>query len=195
MARVLVLHERIETWARAPHVATAYVQNIFWWDPTWWNRFKQASSGRVSVVESQAANARTACLWQNVTIDTTQPQFPLLESYRTYFYDTNVSVTVKSDAWRQDNISFLDPDLVRTAWIDDAQNIEAVTAGLVVLGPLASPNETRRSALACSIDAGWADSNHIQADGSLDIAVGADFRYPRPDDGSGSGFLPANDSH
>ncbi|KAF7506008.1 hypothetical protein GJ744_012355 [Endocarpon pusillum] len=195
VARVLALHENIETWTRAPHVATAYVQDIFWWDPTWFLRFRVSPNGRVSVVKSQAANVRTACLWQNVTINTIQVQFPLLELYRTYFYHTTASVTVKPEIWSQDNACFVDPDLVRTIWIDGAQSIEAVTAGLVVLGPLASLNETMRPALACSIDARWGDSNHIQSDGPLNIAITADVRYPRHDDRSGSGFLPANDSH
>ena len=195
VARVLTLHEHIESWARAPHVATAYLQNIFWWDPTWFNRFRQNPSGRVSVVESQAANVRTACLWQNVTINTNQIQFPLLELYRTYLYDTTAPITVEPEIWSQDNASFVDPDLVRTIWIDGAQNIEAVTAGLVVLGPLASPYETVRSALVCSIDAWWGDSNHIQSDGPLDIAISADVTHARHYDGSGSWFLPANNSH
>lgn len=131
-----------------------------------------------------------------MTINTIQVQFPLLELYRTYFYNTAASVTVKPDVWSQNNASFVNPDqVVRTVWIDGAQSIEAVTAGLVVLGPLASPNETVRPALACSIDARWADSNHIQSDGPLNIAISADVKHPRHDDGSGSGFLPANNSH
>ena len=195
VARVLALHERIETWARAPHVATAYVQNIFWWDSTWFSRFRQGPSGRISAVESRAANVRTACFWQNVTINTIQVQFPLLELYRTYFYSTTAPIAVRPDIWSQDNVSFVDPDFVRTVWIDGAQSIEAVTAGLVVLGPLSSPKETVRPALACSIDVRWGDSNHIQSDGPLDIAITADVRHPRHDDGSGSGFLPANNSH
>ena len=195
VARVLALHNNIESWARAPHLATAYVQSIFWWDLTWFDRFRVNPSGRVSVVESQAANVRTACLWQSVTINTNQIQFPLLELYRTYLYDTTAPITVEPDIWSQDNASFVDPDIVRTIWIDGAQNIEAVTAGLVVLGPLASPNETVRSALVCSIDAWWGDSNHIQSDGLLDIAISADFTHARHYDGSGSWFPPANNSH
>ncbi|KAL8742117.1 MAG: hypothetical protein Q9190_005359 [Brigantiaea leucoxantha] len=194
-ARVITLHEHVETWTRVPHVATAYIQDILWWDPLWFDRFRSGPSRRVSVVESQAANVRTVCLPQNVTVSTTQIRFPLLELYRAYLSNTTATVSVETRIWSQDDVSFVDPDLVRTVWVDGAQNIEAVTAGLVVLSPLESPNSTVRSVLACSVDARWGDSNHIQADGPLDIAISADVRHPRRDDGSESGYLPANSSH
>ena len=194
-ARVITLHEHIETWTRAPHLATGYVQNILWWDPTWFFGSRLSLNGRTSFINSQAPNVRTVCLGQNVTISTTQVEFPLLELYTTYLNNTTAVVTVGPQIWSQDNVSFVDPYLVGTIWVDGAQDIEAVTAGLVVLEPLRTPNDTVRSALACSIDARWGDSNHIQADGPLDIAISADEGYRRRDDHSGSEFLPANNGH
>ncbi|KAL8828196.1 MAG: hypothetical protein Q9191_002735, partial [Dirinaria sp. TL-2023a] len=194
-ARVITLHEHIETWTRAPHLATGYVQNILWWDPTWFFPIRLSLNGRTSVIKSQAPNVRTVCLGQKVTISTTQVEFPLLELDTTYLNNATAVVTVEPQIWSQDNRSFVDEHFVRTVWVDGAQNIEAVTAGLVVLEPLQTPNDTVRSALACSVDARWGDSNHTQADGLLDIAISADERYLRRDDRSGSGFRPANNSH
>ena len=189
--RLVDIHEHIETWARTPHVATAYVQNILWWDPTW---FPQYTSPRVSNVESKASNVRTACLWQTIMTNTSEVQVPQLESYGTYHYDFNVSITIQPDIWSQDNVSFTSPDQVRTVWIDGAQNIDAITAGLIVLAPLIHSNDKTRPALGCSIDARWDESHHVQSDGPLDITISADVIGPREDDSGGSGFLPANNS-
>ena len=193
-ARLVIVHEHIETWARTPHVATGYVQNILWWDPTWLAKFKESAGGRVSTVKAKAPNVRTACLWQTIATNTSEIQFPQLESYKTYDYDSKASVAVQPDTWSQDNVSFISPHLVRTVWIDSAQDIDAVTAGLVVLAPLMNSKDTTRSALACSIDARWDESHHVQSDGPLDTAISVDLVGPRHDDSGGSGFLPANNS-
>ena len=190
--RQLNIHENIETWARTPHVATGYVQNILWWDSTWFLKFKESAGGRVSTVKSEAPNVRTACLWQTIATNTSEIQLPRLESYKTYRYDSNASLAVQPDIWSQDNVSFISPDLVRTVWIDGAQDINAVTAGLIILAPLTNSNDMTRSALGCSIDARWDKSHHVQSDGPLDITISADVVGPRLDDSGGSGFLPAN---
>ena len=148
----------------------------------------------MSTVKSNAANVRTACLWQTVATDTSEIQIPQLELYETYRYDSNASLAVKPNIWSQDNVSFISPDQVRTVWIDGAQDIEAVTAGLIILAPLTNSNDTTRSALGCSIDARWDESHHVQSDGPLDIAISADVVGQRHDDSGGSGFLPANNS-
>ena len=190
-ARLVWVHEHTEIWARAPHVATGYVQNILWWDLPWFSKYTEP---RVSTVKSNAANVRTACLWQSIATNTSEIQIPQLELYKTYRYDSNASLAVKPDIWSQDNVSFISPDLVRTVWIDGAQDIDAVTASLIVLAPLANSNDKTRSALGCSIDARWDESHHVQSDGPLDIAISADVVGQRHDDGTGSGFLPANNS-
>ena len=148
----------------------------------------------MSTVKSNAANVRTACLWQTIATDTSEIQVPQLELYETYRYDANASLAVNPDIWSQDNVSFIIPDLVRTVWIDGAQDIDAVTAGLIILAPLTNSNDTTRSALGCSIDARWDESHHVQSDGPLDIAISADVVGQRHDDSGGSGFLPANNS-
>ena len=190
-ARLVWVHEHIEMWARTPHVATGYVQNILWWDQPWFPKYTEP---RVSTVKSNAANVRTACLWQTIATNTSEIQLPDLELYKTYRYDSNASLAVKPDIWSQDDVSFISPDLVRTVWIDGAQDIDAVTAGLIILAPLMNSNDTTRSALGCSIDARWDESHHVQSDGPLDIAISADVVGQRHDDGTGSGFLPANNS-
>lgn len=148
----------------------------------------------MSTVKSNAANVRTACLWQTIATNTSEVQFPQLGLYQTYLYDSNVYLAVKPDIWSQDNVSFISPDEVRTVWIDGAQDIDAVTAGLIILAPLTNSNDTTRSALGCSIDARWDESHHVQADGPLDIAISADVVGQRHDDSTGSEFLPANNS-
>ena len=148
----------------------------------------------MSTVKSNAANVRTACLWQTIATNTSEIRVPQLELYKTYHYDSNASLPVKPDIWSQDNVSFISPDLVRTVWIDGAQDIDAVTAGLIILAPLMNTNDKIRSALGCSIDARWDESHHVQSDGPLDIAISADVVGQRHDDGTGSGFLPANNS-
>ena len=190
-ARLVWVHEHTEIWARSPHAATGYVQNILWWDQPWFPKYTEP---RVSTVKSNAANVRTACLWQTIAINTSEIQVPQLELYKTYLYDTNAYLPVKPDIWSQDNVSFISPDLVRTVWIDGAQDIDAVTAGLIILAPLTNSNDTNRSALGCSIDARWDESHHVQSDGPLDIAISADVVGQRHDDGTGSEFLPANNS-
>ncbi len=144
--------------------------------------------------EHCASNVRTACLWQTIMTNTSEVQIPRLESYKTYRYDSSASLAVQPDTWSQDNVSFVSPDLVRTVWVDGAQDIDAVTAGLIILAPLINSNDTTRSALGCSIDARWDESHHVQSDGLLDITISADVVGPRHDDGGGSGFLPANNS-
>ena len=116
-------------------------------------KYKESAGGRVSTVKSKAPNVRTACLWQTIKTNTSEIQFPKLESYETFRYDSNTSVAIQPDTWSHDNVSFISPDIVRTVWIDGAQDINAVTAGLVILAPLIKPNGTTRSALGCSIDA------------------------------------------
>ena len=190
--RQINVYQHIERWARSPHLATGYAQNLLWWDDDWWNKFPIQ---RTSTVQSKASNVRTACLWQNVTVQTKQIQFPRLKLYETYRYDSNISMEVPLDTWSQDDASFVDPDTVRTIWIDGAQDYEAVTAGLVILAPLISPDDTTRSALVCSIDARWANSRHVQADGLLNIAITADVMSQRYDNGEGSGFLPDTTSN
>ncbi len=190
-ARLVNVHEHVEMWARSPHVATGYVQNILWWDQPW---FPKYTEGRVSTVKSNAPNVRTACLWQTIATNTSEIQVPQLESYKTYHYGSNASLAVKPDTWSQDNVSFISPDLVRTVWVDGAQEIDAVTAGLIILAPLTNSNDTTRSALGCSIDARWDESHHVQSDGPLDIAISADVVDQRHDDSGGSEFLPANNS-
>ena len=148
----------------------------------------------MSTVKAKAPNVRTACLWQTIATNTSAIQLPRLESYKTYRYDSNASVAVQPDTWSQDNVSFISPNLVRTVWIDSARDIDAVTAGLVILAPLMISNDTTRSALGCSIDARWDESHHVQSDGPLDTAISADVVGPRHDDSGGSGFLPANNS-
>ncbi|KAL8718078.1 MAG: hypothetical protein Q9225_004749 [Loekoesia sp. 1 TL-2023] len=91
-------------------------------------------------------------------------------------------------------MSFISLNQVRTVWIDGAQDIDAVTAGIVILAPLNNSNDATRSALGCSIDARWGQSHHVQSDGPLNIAISADVIGPRPDDSGGSGFLPSNTS-
>ena len=111
ITRLVNVHEHIETWARNAHVATGYVQNILWWDPTWFLKYK---AERMSIVKSKAPNVRTACLWQTIETNTSEIQFPRLESYKTYHYNSSVSLAVQPDTWSQDNVSFIIPDLVRT---------------------------------------------------------------------------------
>lgn len=164
---------------------------MLWWDTTWFFKY---TSGCVSTVKSKAPNVRAACLWQTSATNTSEIQFPWLESYKTYRYDSSASVAVQPDTWSQNNVSFICPDLVRTVWIDGAQDIDAVTAGLIILAPLMNSNDTTRSALGRSIDARWDESHHVQSDGPLDIAISADVVGPRHDDSGGSGFLPANNS-
>lgn len=190
--RVVQVHEHIETWARTPHIATGYVQNILWWDSPWFPG--SGSALRVSTVKSKAPNVRTACLWQEIATNTNNIQFPRLESYRTYDYNLNTSVAVPLNTWSRNSVSFISPNQVRTVWIDGAQDIDAVTAGIVILAPLNNSNDATRSALGCSIDARWGQSHHVQSDGPLNIAISADVISPRPDDSRGSGFLPSNTS-
>ena len=153
------IHENVETWVRLPHIATAYVQNMLWWDETW---FLKTTTGRVSTVKSKAVNVRTVCLWQAIAANTSEIQLPHLEPFRTYLYDSNVSVPVEPGILSQDNVSFTDFDQVRTLWIEKAQAVDALTAGLVVLAPLSKPNDTLRSALGCSIDARWDESHLVE---------------------------------
>ncbi|KAI9862175.1 MAG: hypothetical protein M1824_001556 [Vezdaea acicularis] len=179
-ARVVAVQEKAngsnpETWARTPHAATAYVQNLLWWDPSWWIRFKESENGRRSTVRSQSASVRTACTWQAIAVNTTEVNFPTLEAHKTYLYDLFTPMAIKPSTWSYDNKSFIGPDIVRTVWIEDAQAIDSVTAGLMVLAPLKDLKDSSRSALACLIDARWTESDHIQADGLLDIAISSEL--------------------
>ena len=131
---------------------------------------------------------------KTIATNTGEIQLRQSELYKTYHYDSNTSLAVKPDTWSQDKVSLISPDLVMTVWIDGAQEIDAVTAGLIILAPLTNSNDTTRSALGCSIDARWDESHHVQSDGPLDIAISADVVGQRHDDNGGSEFLPASNS-
>ena len=64
-----VVNTTSETWAFAPHMATALRQWHLWWVPSWFFRFD--NNGRSSTVKSNMTAVRTVCLQHNVTTDTT----------------------------------------------------------------------------------------------------------------------------
>ena len=187
-----------ETWVYSPHVATGYIQDQLWWDNTWFQNPKYDYSGRTSTVETKSPAARTTCLWQNITLNTTELEFPALSEFSVYEYDSRATVKVSPSLWTDDNETFVEPRVVRTLWIPqtDAQNIGSVTAGIIVMEHLQNSNATARSSLVCSVDARWVNTNTNQADGGSDIAITAQIdSEAQPSGGlSGYSFLPTSNS-
>ena len=187
-----------ETWVYSPHVATGYVQDQLWWDNTWFLNPNYDYGGRTSSVETTSPAARTTCLWQNITLNTTEIEFPALSEFTIYEYDSKATIKVPLSLWTDDNKTFVEPDVVRTLWVsqNDAQSIGSVTAGIIVMEAMEYPNVTGRSSLVCSVDARWVKTFTSQADGGSDIAVTAQIKSEgyALNGLSGYSFLPVNGS-
>ncbi|KAK3174394.1 hypothetical protein OEA41_001640 [Lepraria neglecta] len=180
-----------ETWAFAPHIATAFRQNQLWWDRSWFRRFN--ANGRASTVESQMA------------------ALPNLKEYEFYTYNIQSSawtkaVAVSPDLWSKDGQSFIDRESVKTQWIE--YTAEAVTAGVVIMEAMTNISLPTRSILACAVDARWAKAQSQQIDGPISpsqaavTATALHQRLVHPIEGytmnipevSSHGFLPVNDT-
>ena len=197
-----------ETWAYAPHAATAFRQSGFWWDPLWFGK-SHRYGGRASTVASQMAAVRTVCLQQDVRTNTTSLLFPYMREFEFYTWDFatsaewSKSISVSTSMWSNDNNSFIDAGRVRTQWIP--YSTQGITAGLVVMEAMTNTSVETRSVLACAVDARWAKASSQQVDGPLQAAVGAVALHQRqfkPIDGyelnrgevRSHGFLPTDSS-
>ena len=165
LMRVIVGNEPIvnttsETWAFAPHMATALRQWQLWYVPSWFFRFN--SNGRSSTVKSNMTAVRTVCLQHNVTTDTTIIDFPDLKEFETYNYTRTLSAALGPNAFGQDGQGFEDPDTVRTVWMNNTD--EVFTAKLVIMEAMANISSSIRSILACAVDARWAQAYSQQSD-------------------------------
>ena len=190
-----------ETWAFAPHMATALRQWQLWWAPSWFLRF--ASNGRSSTVKSNMTAVRTVCLQHNVTIDITVIDFPDLKEFETYNYSRTLSATLGPNAFGQDGQGFEDPDTVRTVWINNTD--EVFTAKLVIMEAMANTSSSSRSILACAVDARWAQAYSQQSDIVSNAAITTEplderpFKprkksYTSPVETKDHAFLPTNGS-
>ncbi|KAL8635260.1 MAG: hypothetical protein Q9228_007231 [Teloschistes exilis] len=190
-----------ETWAFAPHMATALRQWQLWWDPSWFLKFN--SNGRSSTVNSNMTAIRTVCLQHNVTTDTTVIDFPDLKEFETYTYNGTLSTTLGPNAFGQDGPGFKDPDTVKTVWINNTDGV--FTAKLIIMEAMANTSSSIRSILACAVDARWAQASSQQSDRYLNAAIttrALDQRpsklpkksYTSPVESQDHAFLPKNGS-
>lgn len=196
-----IVNTTSETWAFAPHMATALRQWQLWWAPSWFLRFD--SNGRSSTVKSNMTAVRTVCLQHNVTTHTTVIDFPDLKEFETYAYNGTLSTTLGPNAFGQDGQGFEDPDTVRTVWIDNTDGV--FTAKLIIMEAMADNSSSIRSILACTVDARWAQAHSQQIDGVSASAITAkalDERpftppkksYTSPVETKDHAFLPTNGS-
>lgn len=165
-----------ETWAFAPHMATAWRQWHLWWVPSWFFRFD--SNGRSSTVKSNMTAVRTVCLQHNVTTDTTVIEFPDLKEFETYTYNGTLSATLGPNAFGQDGQGFEDPDTVRTVWINNTDG--DFTAKLIIMEAMANISSSIRSILACAVDARWVQAHSQQSDMVSWAAITATALHERP---------------
>ena len=197
-----------DTWVSAPHLATAFRQAQLYIDPSW--QYLNGANGHTASVETQMAAVRTVCFPQDVEVDTTSILLPVLKEYEYYTYniqssDWNTQVAVSPDLWSADNKSFIDPEIVRTRWIEYAA--DAVTAGVLIMGAMTNNSLSTRSILACAVDARWAKAQSQQSDGPLSseapvTPTALHQRQAQEVDGwilnmgevDNHGFLPINDS-
>lgn len=173
-----------ETWAFAPHMATALRQWHLWWVPSWFFRFD--SNGRSSTVKSNMTAVRTVCLQHNVTTDTTVIEFPDLKEFETYTYNGTLSATLGPNAFGRDGQSFEDPDTVRTVWINNTDG--DFTAKLIIMEAMANVSSSIRSILACAVDARWVQAHSQQRDMVSSAAITATALDQRP-------FKPPKESY
>ena len=165
-----------ETWAFAPHMATALRQWQLWWVPSWFFRFN--SNGRSSTVKSNMTAVRTVCLQHNVTTDTTVIDFPDLKEFETYTYNGTSSAALGPNAFGQDGQGFEDPDIVRTVWINNTD--KDFTAKLIIMEAMANVSSSIRSILACAVDARWVQAHSQQSDMVSNAAITAQALDERP---------------
>ena len=196
-----IVNNTSETWAFAPHMATALRQWQLWWVPSWFFRFD--SNGRSSTVKSNMTAVRTVCLQHNVTTDTTVIDFPDLKEFETYTYNGTLSATLGPNAFGQDSQGFEDPDTVRTVWINNTD--EDFTAKLIIMEAMANVSSSIRSILACAVDARWVQAHSQQSDRVSYAAITSKalderpFKPPKknytsPVETKDHAFLPTNGS-
>lgn len=159
----------MEAWSFAPHAATALLQtDLTQYDPHVFPK-RQAPSGRVSTkVMSKASAARTVCerRIKSMPNDTLSVDLPLLSSFHTwakgnpsrYRPGPYEKVTLEKPLWGPTH-SLTNSTSLTTVWIPYSGKA-SITAGLLILGPVATPNSSERFGVVCSIDARWRQIEH-----------------------------------
>lgn len=182
-----VVNTTSETWAYAPHMATALRQWQLWWVPSCFFRFD--SNGRSSTVKSNMTAVRTVYLQHNITTDTTVIDFPDLKEFEIYTYNGTLPTTLGSNAFGKDGQGYEDPDTVRTVWINNIE--ENFTAKLIIMEAMANVSSSIRSILACAIDARWVQAHSQQSDRVSDSAITTTALGERPFNPPKGGYTSA----
>lgn len=155
-----------ETWSFAPHVATARRHSKFWSDAQWYlqdSHLKEALKSELPVNDSAV---RTVCAHdlRHFSNSTTTLLLPLLPEYGTWAHGQNAvkykTIQLDQPLWAISGPASTNSTDLTTVWIQPDPSMHAVTAGIVVLGPLTS-DASERLGIVCSIDARWNNARRL----------------------------------
>ena len=155
-----------EAWSISPHAATSLIKNDLWYDPHWYPTHLRPRGIRSAKTSSQASAVRTVCTrevltFSNATYNVSLPAIPAYDLWAQEDGQPGPYTEIKlvKPLWGTEKGSLTNSTSLTTVWIPT--NMDSVTAGLVVLGPLTSDSATQRFGVACSIDARWNRATHI----------------------------------
>ena len=153
----------IGSWSFAPHLATSLVGS-FCWPEEYWDRSQHGGSLSVEV-SSQAAGVGILCTphIQEFSNEAFVVSLPLLREYDGRLPENDqayIDVHMNKPLWGSSSESVTNITTFTTAWIALSSEYKAVTAGLVILGPVDASNGVRRAGIVCSIDARWKEALH-----------------------------------
>lgn len=155
-----------EAWSIAPHAVTSLMENYLWYDPHWYPTHLRSRGIRSAETSSQASAVRTVCTrevlsFSNATYNVSLPAIPAYDLWAEEDGQPGpyTEIRLVKPLWGTGNGSLTNSTSLTTVWVPT--NMDSVTAGLVVLGPLMSDSATQRFGVACSIDARWNRATHI----------------------------------
>ncbi|CAD6590448.1 MAG: hypothetical protein ASARMPREDX12_004370 [Alectoria sarmentosa] len=157
-----------ESWSVAPHAATSLLKNDLWYDPHWYPANFHSTGIRYAETYSQAAAVRTVCtrdvlIFSNATFDVSLPNPPAYDLWAKLDdrSGNHTAIKLAKPLWGTHKGAHTEQRGLTTVWIPPKSDMESVTTGLVILGPLASTSATERFGVVCSIDGRWNKAMHV----------------------------------
>ena len=156
-----------ETWSFAPHAATVAMHTEAWDDTHQILEDPRSKPGLKSELPVKISAVRTVCANQIETFSnaTTSVWIPHIPEWAIWTQANDTvgsfeSVQLEQPLWAPSE-SMPTKDGNRTVvWIQPDHGMRAVTAGMIILGPLIE-NASKRLGVVCSIDARWNDAHQL----------------------------------
>lgn len=157
-----------EAWSVAPHAVTSLLKNDLWYDPHWYPTNLRPRGVRYAETYSQAAAVRTVCTrevltFSNATFKVSLPNPPAYDLWAkgNDRSGKHTDIKLSRPLWGHHKGAHTEQIGLTTVWIPANPDMESVTTGLVILGPLTSTSATHRFGIVCSIDGRWNKAKHV----------------------------------